>query len=273
VNLRFLASGLLGLALLGLSVSASAVSHGISVQANGALLGGLTFDDADVAEYDDVAGTAVLAFDESAFANDEDLDALHMFADGTFLFSTRDSATLGGLSFRDGDVALWDPVSGTASLYFDEDLFAAGENLDAVSVLGNGNLLLSTNGNASLAGLAFRDGDLVEYDPIGGIASLFFNEDLFTNDENIDAAHVLADGTLLISTLGNATLGGLSFRDGDVVRYDPLSGVATLYFSEDDFAGNENVDAYAVAPEPTSALLLSFGLAALAWTRRGTRLG
>jgi hypothetical protein len=135
-------------------------------------------------------------------------------------------------------------------------------------VLGNGHYVLSTGAGETLAGLAFRDGDLVEYDPVSGTASLFLNENLFAANENIDGVTVLADGSIILSTASNASIGGLSFLDGDLVRYDPISGTATLAFSESAFAGGENIDGFFYTPEPATGLLLALGLAGLSLRRR-----
>ena len=89
-------------------------------------------------------------------------------------------------------------------------------------------IILSTGGEAeySIPGTnpTFEDGDLVESDPFDS-ATLFFDEDLFSDDEDIDAVHVLANGNIVLSTKGSATLGGLSFQDQDLVIYNP-SGVS-----------------------------------------------
>ena len=86
-------------------------------------------------------------------------------ADATVMvLSTIDGATLGGVTFRDGDLVRYDDVTDTATLIFDEDGFSANENIDALHVLANGNILLSTVNDATLGGLTFRDGDIVEYD-------------------------------------------------------------------------------------------------------------
>jgi hypothetical protein len=130
------------------------------------------------------------------------------------VLSTLSGATLGGVTFRDGDLVLYDDVANTASLVFSEDNFTSDENVDAVHMIANGHILLSTAVGAVLGGLTLRDGDVVEYDPVGGTASLFLSEDLFVSDEDIDGVHVLSDGTIILSTQDNASIGGLIFLDG-----------------------------------------------------------
>ncbi|MCH8923481.1 MAG: lamin tail domain-containing protein, partial [Planctomycetes bacterium] len=132
------------------------------------------------------------------------------------------------------------------------------ENIDAVHVMPNGNIVLSTTGTAMLGSNAFsfRNGDLVEYNPTSGAVTLLFSELSFIGEsENIDAVSVLANGHLVFSTGGPARLpaaGGttLSFGNGDLVAWDPLNQTATLVFSESLFDAesssalpNENIDA------------------------------
>ncbi|HHO59824.1 MAG TPA: LamG domain-containing protein, partial [Thiotrichales bacterium] len=149
----------------------------------------------------------------------------------TLILSTDRTETLGGLTFTDGSLAEYDPDADSATLYFDESLFSASEDIDAVHVLANGHIILSTTGSATLGGLSFSDGDLVDYDPVNDSATLYFDESLFSANEDIDAVYIMSNGHILLSTTGSATLGGLSFSDGDLVEYDPVSDTATLYFS------------------------------------------
>lgn len=261
-------------ALIGaLSASAclSAVpAHGMVIYlstTNGATIGGLTIRDGDIARYDTVSGVATLFFDEDLFAASENVDAFVIRPNGNILLSTTSAATLGGLTFRDGDIAEYNPGTNTATLFFNENLFSNDADIDAFDVLGNGHYVLSTAAGETVAGLAFRDGDLVEYDPVSATASIFLNENLFAANENIDAVHVLADGSMILSTVSNASIGGLAFLDGDLVRYVPATNTATLVFSESAFGGGENIDAV-FGPEPATGLLLALGLAGLSIRRR-----
>ena len=261
-----LAAILLGLGLAG---PAGATIIYLSTVTSGSI-GGVDFEDGDVVRYDDITDTAVLFFSESLFAGSSNIDAFQPLDNGNLVLSTFNVATLGGLSFEDGDLIEYDPLTDTATLFFDEDLFTGPADIDAVHVLADGRILLSTDASQTLAGLAFRDGDIVVYDPFLGTATLFFSEDAFASDVNVDALYVFDNGDLVFSTVDSAEIAGLPFRDGDLVRYDPLSGTASLLFSEDAFAGDEDIDAVHVVPEPASGALLGLGLAALA-ARRGAR--
>jgi len=152
--------------------------------------------------------------------------------------------TLGGLTFGRGDLAEYNAGLDTATLYFDGSLFSAYENINAVHRLANENILLSTTNGATLGGLTFAKGDLVEYNSATDTATLYLDNALFSGSQpNIDAVYVNGSGNIILSTAGNATLGGLSFGSGDLAEYNPSTDTATLYFDGSLFAGGENIDA------------------------------
>ena len=185
-----------------------------------------TFSDGDLVLYDPVADTATIFLDEDLFSNNADIDALHLLGNGNYILSTTDSETLGGLSFRDGDLVEYNPFTDTATLFFNEDLFTGNEDINAVHILDNGHIVLSTTNDASLGGLSFENGDLVEYDPIAGTASLFLDEDLFSSGENVDAAHVLVEPDNNVETITDFETTLISGGTDDVLDLtDLLSGL------------------------------------------------
>jgi hypothetical protein len=225
-------------------------------------LGGLTFDQGDLAEYNPTTGTATLYFDGTLFVGAADIDAAHVLDTGNIVLSTVAGETLGGLTFGKGDLIEYNPTTDTATLLLDENLFSNPQpNIDAAYVLGNGNIILSTTGNATIGGLSFGKDDLIEYNPITDVATLFFDGNLFSGNENIDAVNLLTSGNIVLSTVGNATLGGLSFGPGDLAEYNPTTSTATLYFDGNNFASSANIDAVHITnlPEPTTIALLGFG--------------
>jgi len=273
-------------------------------------LAGVTFERGDIVEYDTVAGTASLFFSGRQYFRNSDgdtgvaenIDALYVYPDGRMLLSTDSTARLGAstLKFEPGDVVLFDMAADTASLFFDGNgtgsLFrtsgwnrGATEDVDAFHLMDNGHYLLSTSGDARLGAnhVSLKPGDIVEYDPVNDLASVYFASTLFRTAGgdpvgpaaiNVDGASML-DGDLLLSVAeSTARLGAppnmLTFRDGDIVLYDRLTDEAFVFFSEDMLHCTErDIDGLSVLamvegpppgiPEPVTACGLCLGLAGL----------
>ena len=225
--------------------------------------GGLTFDREDLVEYNPTTDTSTLYLDGDLFQGTADIDAAHVLDSGNIIISTFANATLGGLAFNPGDLVEYNPTTDTATLYFEQDLFSQVENIDSVYILESGNIILSTIGSATLGGLSFEAGDLVEYNPTTDTAILYFEGSLFTDTENIDAVHILDNGNIVLSTVDVATLGGLSFTSGDLVEYNPTTDIASLYFDENNFTGSANINAVYVTTVPEPAMIALLGLGSL----------
>ena len=164
--------------------------------------------------------------------------------------STRETETLGGIAFEDGSLVDYDTVADTATLRFNENKFDGNGDIDAVHVLDNGHYILSTDSGATLGGLTFRDGDLIDYNPIADTATLFFNEDLFAANEDIDAVHVLDNSHIILSTSTSASLGGTLLDPGDLVDYDPVAGTASLFLRRQRPAFHQLRSRYRRSPRP-----------------------
>ncbi|PCJ55998.1 MAG: hypothetical protein COA73_13125 [Candidatus Hydrogenedentota bacterium] len=162
--------------------------------------------------------------------NAGEIAALGTVPPGSFLLSTVSSATLGGVGFTSQDLMQFNIAPDTASVYMNGTAFTGSEDISAAHVLDNGHILLSTDTSAIIGGIKVDKGDIVDYDPVSGTATIYFSNSLFTSNENVDAVSLLSNGNILLSTDGPATLGGLTFTKTDVVEYDPVGDTATLYF-------------------------------------------
>ena len=163
------------------------------------------------------------------------------------LVSTTADEVIDGKNFFAGDIFAAEKTPGNSGLYlsatiFDED----GVDLDAMAMLPNGHLVLSVGNDegATLAGVAMEDGDLAEYDPATGAASIFLSEDVFGTNLDVDAVEVLANGHVLLSFRRDETVVGTLYLDGDIVRYDPVAGTFAVEISEATLGGGD-VDALA----------------------------
>ncbi|MHC4417957.1 MAG: PEP-CTERM sorting domain-containing protein, partial [Planctomycetota bacterium] len=143
----------------------------------------------DLVEYNLLTDTATLYLDDALFSGPPNIDAVYVNGSGNIILSTGGNATLGGLSFGKDDLIEYNPGTDTATLYFDGSLFSGNADIDAAHILStNGNLVLSTAGNATLGGLSFGAGDLVEYNSGTDTATLYFDASNFSSAANIDAA-------------------------------------------------------------------------------------
>jgi hypothetical protein len=236
------------------SVAASSNDLVLST-ADTAILNGLSFDKDDAASHT-VASTTEIFDGDTEFAGNENLVAFHIMSNGHYLLSSHNSAVVGGLSIDRHDIAEFDPGTGTATLYMDGDThFGANENIDGISMLPNGNLAISTQSPATLGGLSFRQEDVVEYDPATLTATMLFDGSVhLAASSNINGIHVETDGNLLL-TINDVTdsIGALIFENYDVVRFDTTALTATLFFDGETEFGNttENVDAIAIEDTST----------------------
>jgi hypothetical protein len=210
----------------------------------------------------------------------ENIDAAHVLPGGNLLISTGGAAVLGdnAFAFGNGDLIEYDPVTGEAALFFSERTFLefdpigmtfiSGGNEDVVAVSidpTNGHLILSTDGPAVLPGeagtpqvidgvLSFGNGDLVSFDLSTRTATLLLSESVFADgNANIDAVHVLGDGSLIISTGGAESIVGddtqTVFDDGDLIEIIP--------------GNNANLSAGDLGDNPTVRLFVSESIFAI----------
>jgi subtilisin-like proprotein convertase family protein len=187
----------------------------------------------------------------------ENIDAFAFLDDGSILISTTGGFSVptgyGGILSGGGeDILQFYPTSlgsttiGYWNIYFDGSdvgLSGAAENVDAISVLPDGRLLISTTDAFSVPGVATggADEDLLIFTPTsmgattaGSWAMYFDGSDvgLGTNDgEDVDALYIRpsASGapTLYFSTFGNFAVSGVSGANEDIFAFQPTRTGAT----------------------------------------------
>jgi C1A family cysteine protease len=173
------------------------------------------------------------------------------------------SGTAGGVAFADEDVLMKDMGTGAWSMFIDgSDVGLANTDVDALELQADGSLLMSFDTAFTLSGFgAVDDSDILRFTPTStggttaGTWSWYFDGSdvgLSTSDEDVDAFAILADGRLLISTLGNVSVTGASGADEDLLAFTPTalgattSGTWALYFDGSDVGlsttSNEDVN-------------------------------
>jgi hypothetical protein len=179
------------------------------------------------------------------------------------LLSLGQNDPLGGVAPRNEDLVAW---NGTGfSLVFDGSDVGVTGDLDAVEQLGANELLLSLMAPATLPGVgAVDDSDLVRFtasslgSTTAGTFTMYFDGSdvgLTMGGEDVDAAALLDDGRLVVSTLDNVSVPGVGGADEDILAFTPApgglgddstAGTWALWFDGSALglaAGSEDVDA------------------------------
>lgn len=241
----------------------------ISLTSNGTV-GGVASADEDILRFN--GQTWSLFFDGSDVGlGSTDTFGFSILNANTILFSFSNAITLGGLAVTPRDIVRFDATSlggvtaGTFSMYLngiDVGLDTTSENVDSISVLPDGRVLVSTSGSPSVPGLSGADEDILAFMPtmLGDVTSgtwtmYFDGSDVglsTTSDEDIDALDVIA-GKIYLSTLGNFSVTGILGADEDVFICSPTSLGSTtacnysaaLYFDGSTWGLDSNdVDAF-----------------------------
>ncbi len=175
----------------------------------------------------------------------------------TLYVSSKDNGIVDGISFGDEDILAYDTVTETWSMYFDGSDVLPGGDVNAFHINDDGSILLSLRRATTLADVGIvDDSDIVRFIPTqlgshtAGTYELYFDGSdvgLESHSEDIDAIGLAADGRLVVSTTGNATVPGLSSpkpRDEDLLIFndtglgETTSGTWDLYFDGSDTALN-----------------------------------
>ena len=167
------------------------------------------------------------------------ITAFDAISDTEILMSFNQEITLAGAGLVDGkDIvkftasSLGEATAGTFELYLDGSdvgLTTNGENIDAITGLPDGSLLISTRGRANAQGVGANDEDLLLFSPASlgenssGSWSMYFDgSDVGLADsaaEDIDAVSIDAAGRLIFSTLGGFDVTTLAGADEDVFAF------------------------------------------------------
>ena len=181
---------------------------------------------------------------------DEDIDAFDILPDGSIVVSTVGSfslsatyaspevgsgATLTGTNrdlLKFTPTALGDNTTGTWSIFLigaAAGLEASGEDIDAVSVLADGRVIVSVGVSASAGGVSAKDEDLLIYTPSTGGWALYFDGSdvsLDNSPEDVDGLYLQpsttgGNPTLYFSTRDKFSVKGVTGADEDIFAFVP----------------------------------------------------
>ncbi len=228
-----------------------------------------------------VANEDILAFDGTRFSLYFDgsdvglgsftIDAFAVISPTEILMSFTGSGTVGGVAMDDSDVvkftatALGETTAGTFSMFFDGSdvgLTTSDEDVDAIELLPNGHLLVSTTGSASVPGASSADEDILEFTPTtlgtttAGSWKLYLDGSdvgLTSSGEDVDGVAVDGAGRIHLSTTGSFSVSGVAGADEDVFVFIPSSlgatttgSFASALFFDGSFSGLGSNDVFAI---------------------------
>lgn len=178
--------------------------------------GTITFRDEDLILWNENTLEASLFHDfTSVFVGNEDINALHVLANGNYLISTTNTSVINGFTIQAEDVVEYDPTTfQVVQTVFDGSaIIGANEVIDGVQVTASGRLVISTTNNFSLlsGGPTYDDDDVVIYNPVSGTLSLWLDVGGLVGNGGVDvnAFHVPEPrfAMLVLGLLGLAAAG------------------------------------------------------------------
>jgi len=238
-------------------------------------VGGVTFEDEDVLEFDSAAGTWTMLMDGSDIGlGSRDVDAVHVVDNGgglpTILFSVANPmrlATVGPVD--DSDIvrlvptSLGDTTAGTLDLWFDAStvgLDTWDEDVDALFLTDDGRMAVSTLGPAEVPGpngsvLSTRGEDLIVLEADDTFSLLY---DGTTTNRPMTAAWLDPSTDLVHATFDRSIASGALVGDGDDIFVFPRAdGAATdegrLFDGDDHTPSLGQIDAISFAGSATVA--------------------
>jgi hypothetical protein len=207
------------------------------------------------------------ASDVGISTSGRDLNDFHIIDSNTILMTFDAVTTLGPLTVDPWDVvqfnatSLGNVTSGTFSIYLDGNdigLDTAGETIDALHVLSDGRVLISTTSNSSAPGISALDEDILAFMPTtlgdstsGSWAMYFDGSDVGLADsgnEDVSGLDISPNGDILLSTLGDFLVPGISGTNEDIFVCVPTSNgdstacnySSSLYFDGSIWALDSN---------------------------------
>ena len=207
-------------------------------------IGGIHFRADDILAFDTATESWSLFFDGSDVGLSwKNIDAFAILEDDSLLISTSQPFYKHGFGkVDDSDILRFVPTSlgkntaGTFEWYFDGsdvDLTKGGEDIDGLTVLGDGRLLISTSGSVKVDGVQAKDEDMIIFTPTslgaqtaGSWAFGFDGSDvgLSKGPEDVNGISANVDtGALFLTTQGKYKAQGLKGNGGDIIRCTPTS--------------------------------------------------
>jgi len=231
-------------------------------------VGGLSVANEDIVAFDGTNNFSLYFDGSDVGVGGLILDAFTITSANEILMSFTAAGSIPGVSgtVDDSDIvtftasSLGQTTAGNFSLYFDGSdvaLTSDNEDIDAIELLSDGSLLISTLGSFSVSNVSGEDEDLIRFVPTSlgnttkGTWSMYFDGSdvgLSNGSEDVDAAAVDSAGKIYLSTTGNFSVSGRSGENEDVFVFQPsalgssTTGTysSTLFFDGTNFGLADN---------------------------------
>ena len=155
------------------------------------------------------------------------VNAFHHAGEDLYLFSLDTIAELSGIVFRPADVIAYS--NGVHVLYFDSLTTGIPPGVQVNAVTEDGpDLLLSFDITVDLPGGPYFDHDLVRWDGTSFSLALDGAAAGIPHKLDINAAHLMPDGTFWLSFDTGGLIGGVRFARSDVLALYPTSGTWSM---------------------------------------------
>ncbi|BAY21234.1 beta-L-arabinobiosidase [Calothrix sp. NIES-2100] len=240
-------------------------------------IGGVSFNRQDILAYDQSNNKWYMYVDGSDLGfGTSYLRDFHINADGSILFALNNPTILPGeLAVDDSDIVKFTPTttgeftSGTFELYFDGSdvgLTTDAEELDAIAIDRDGNLVISTKGSFIVPGVSGSDEDLIKLNAsslgqntVGTWTMLFDGSDVGLTNSTEDVNGIWFDANtnkIFLTTEGAFSVLGATGDGADIFVFNPTSlGVNTSGSFTPFWDGSNNgipagiaVEGIAIAP-------------------------
>ncbi len=205
---------------------------------------GLTLGPEDIISFEN--GNFTRYFDGSIFGlTGLEIDAFDIISDSQILLSFSASTNIAGVgTVDDSDLVLFtattpgDNTAGTFELYFDGSdvgLTTSNEDVDSVTLLQDGRLLISTSSTATVGNLTLQDEDIAVFTPTSlgtttaGTWDIYFDgSDVGLGDSGEDIVGVSLNNTgdLYLSTINNFSAQSAIGGDEDVFKFTTITSGA-----------------------------------------------
>lgn len=213
----------------------------VSTRANGSA-GGISFRNEDIVAYDIQSGEWTLYFDGSDVGVTTDINAFELLNDGSLIMSFDVPTDVSGLGVVENtDLVRFVPSSlgpltaGSFEWYLDGSdvgLDTANENIDGVTVLSDGTVVVSTLESFAVPGVTGQDEDLIAFSPTqlgansSGVWRMYFDGSdvglANSSQEDVQAAWIdPATQNIYLSTRGAFSVPGLNGDGNDIFICTP----------------------------------------------------